>query len=114
MPSLTPDQKREITTRLGYTLTPDADGERHDLTGPDGRHRGLFRRSRATDLWVWNDAVFAFELYQDREGAVHVGGPAAPGRHRLQRIWPEGGDAADLPSEVVDEHYERLSGSPTI
>ena len=113
MPQLTPDQKRAITSRLGYRLAERPDDERRDLVGPDGRHRGVFRPSRATDLWIWNDAVFSFELYRDREGAVHRASPASPGSVRLERIWPEPGETSEAPARVLDG-YERLSASQSI
>ena len=108
MSELTPDQKREITFRLGYQRLP-RDDERHDVMGPEGRHRGLFRPSRATDVWVWNDAVHTFELYRDREGAVHRRRPSNPDAIVLEPIWPEPGDAVELAPADLQKRYQRLS-----
>ena len=115
MPQLTPDAKRTVSARLGYRLlSRGEDDDRCDLIGPDGRHRGVFRPSRATDLWIWNDAVFSFELYRDREGAVHKGRRAGPGDYALERVWPDAGGVQDVPTAALGERYERLSASQAI
>ena len=114
MSPLTPDQKRTITGLLGYRLQAREGIDKGDLIGPDGRHRGVFRISRATDLWVWNDAVFSFDLYRDPQGAVHCSCPAPSGRPALRRIWPEPGEEPQELSDKALAGYERLSGSQVI
>ena len=109
---LSPDDKRAITRKLGYRLEPREGAEKADLIGPDGRHRGVFRHSRATDLWVWNDAVFSFPLFRDRDGVVHRAKPLSDGRLELDRLWPEGEAQLELSEAALAESYVRLSGGP--
>ncbi|MBE7218057.1 MAG: hypothetical protein INR64_06270 [Caulobacteraceae bacterium] len=109
---LTADDKRAITRKLGYRLEPRDGADKADLIGPDGRHRGVFRESRATDLWVWNDAVFSFTLFRDREGVVHCAKPSGEGRMELARLWPDGGGRQELSEAALAEGYVRLSGGP--
>lgn len=109
---LTPDDKRAITRKLGYRLERREGVDKADLIGPDGRHRGVFRDSRATDLWVWNDAVFSFTLFRDRDGVVHCGKPLSGGRVELARLWPEGDAREELSEAALADGYVRLSGGP--
>ncbi|MBE7217123.1 MAG: hypothetical protein INR64_01480, partial [Caulobacteraceae bacterium] len=75
---------------------------------------GVFRESRATDLWVWNDAVFSFTLFRDREGVVHCCKPLSGGRVELAQLWPEGDEHAELSEAALAESYVRLSGGPVV
>ncbi len=114
MSQLTLEQKREIAMRLGYRMTPQEGADRHELTGPDGRHRGMFRPSKAADLWIWNDAVFHFELFRDRAGAVHRRLPSPPGEALLERVWPGEPERHAPDPSMFPQRYERLSGSTAI
>lgn len=113
MAQLTLDQKREIALSLGYRLVDQQDGDKRELFGPDGRHRAIFRPSKAMDVWIWNDAVFNFELYQDREGAVHrlAAGGEAP---VLERVWPAPGKRQTVSRQDLTQAFERLSGAQTM
>ena len=110
MAQLTLDQKREIALRLGYRLEERDGGEKRELYGPDGRHRAIFRPSKAMDVWIWNDAVFNFELYQDRLGAVYrlASGNGEP---LLEQVWPTVGEVRSFSPSDVGRSFERLGGT---
>ena len=105
------DEKREIALRLGYRTVDQEGTGKHDLFGPDGRHRAIFRPSKAADAWVWNDAVFSFELYRHQDGAVLMRLRSAPDVYVLKRIWPEPGERETVPLEDLVRDYERLTGA---
>ena len=109
MAQLTLDQKRQITSRLGYKLMDREGTERRDLIGPDGRHRGIFRPSKAADVWIWNDAVFQYELYRKGDGSVHRRLPSSPNTRLLEPIWPEAGERHEVSPETLTQAYERLA-----
>jgi hypothetical protein len=107
---LTQEHKREIARRLGYHSVAQEGTDKHDYFGPDGRHRAIFRPSRAADTWVWNDAVFTFELYRRRDGLVFRRDMTAPETYILAALWPEQGPPDELSREVMERDYERLGG----
>lgn len=113
MTELTPEQRRQVTEGLGYRrLARDGDA-RFELIGPDGRHRGLFRPSRATDSWIWNDAAYAFELYLDQEGRVHRRLPSSCGALVLEPVWPDLGEPVQVTPAELSEGWDRISGGPS-
>lgn len=113
MPELTSHQQRQITESLGYRRLATHDDPRFELIGPEGRHRGLFRPSRATDTWIWNDAAYAFELYRDRDGGVHRRRSSAPDGSVLERVWPDGGEPVHVAPAELERAFERLSSGPS-
>ena len=112
MSELTAPQKREVTERLGYRCLVQNDGERFEVIGPEGRHYGFFRPSRATDAWIWNDAAYRFELYLDPEGAVHRRRSFTSDGSVLERVWPEGGEPVHVLSAELGANFEWLSSGP--
>ena len=111
MAPLTQDQKREIAFRLGYSTVDQEGTGKYDLYGPDGRHRAVFRPSKAADVWVWNDAVFSFELYRHRDGAVLMRLRSPPDVYVLKRIWPDQGDREPVAPDDLARDFERLTGA---
>lgn len=110
MAQLTLDDKREITRRLGYRLEMGEGGARGALIDPDGRHKGLFLDCKATDTWIWNDAVFRYRLSRHRDGGVYRRMDATveeTGCGRYEHVWPG--------EKVVDtmrrDAFEDLGGS---
>lgn len=110
MPQFTLAEKREIVERLGYELRPRDGTERAELFDPEGKHRGCFRPCRATDQWAWNDAVFQYELYQDRDGVVHKKVGETGGREAAQvrhlHVWPETDPKDAEPRETSRADFE--------
>ena len=113
MAQLSLDDKREITRRLGYRLEMRDGEDRGALIDPDGRHKGVFRPCKATDLWAWNEAVFRYRLHRRRDGDIYRRIDAA-GVETLTgdyaRLWPDVGEAETLPRE----QFEELGGARTL
>ena len=107
MAQLTLDDKREITRRLGYRLEGgDGAAERGSLLDPEGRHKGLFLRCKATDLWVWNEAVFRYRLHRGRDGSVYRRvDPPSPDTPTgvFARVWPQTGEPETLQRDGLEE-----------
>lgn len=106
MAQLTLDDKREITRRLGYRLEMKEGDARGCLVDPDGRHKGVFMPCKATDVWVWNEAVFRHRLSRHREGAVFrrldpAGFEGRTGRY--EQVWPGEREVVELPRDEFED-----------
>ncbi len=106
MAQLTLDDKRDITRRLGYRLELKEGDPRGALIDPDGRHKGLFLPCKATDVWVWNEAVFRHRLSRHKEGGVYRRLDTPTGEPRTgsyEHVWPGEKEIVVLPRDEFED-----------